>query len=57
MHPLRMMQNVSCEPLTLWQSEISERVRIFLRPHRHPIGSLHHAQGDNQNKPPLLMKR
>ena len=48
-NPLRMMQDVSCEPLMLCPSENPQvSLDIFSQPHHHPAGSLHPSQGDKQ---------
>ena len=48
-NPLRLMQDVSYEPLMLCPSENPQAsLDIFSQPHHHPFGSLHLSQGDKQ---------
>ena len=52
-NPLRWMQNVSCEPWTLYPSENpSSKLGCFQTATSSPCRVLHPAQGDKQNKKP-----
>ena len=53
-NPLRLMQDVSCEPLMLCPSENPQAsLDIFSQPHHHPFGSCIHRKAINKDKPSL----
>ena len=54
-NPLRRMQNVSCEPWTLYPSENpSSKLGCFQTATSSPCRVLHPSQGDKQNNKPFL---
>ena len=56
-NPLRRMQNVSCEPWTLYPSENpSSKLGYFQAATSSPYRVLHPAQGDKQKKTNLVLR-